>query len=111
MGHLPWEGVIQYLTLDEKHKAVLAVKVKFTNRRLANKNTCSECSRVPCPQPCSFVTTMIKFMDHADSLAFEDKPDYNRLKSYLQETLISHGWNHFGGSVLSGIFLNPPDSE
>ena len=90
VGHLPWKGVIQNLTLDEKHKAVLAVKEKFTNRRLANKNTCAECAERSLP--CSFVNTMIKFMDHADSLAFEDKPDYNRLKSYLQETLISHGF-------------------
>jgi len=97
VGNLPWKGVIQNLTIAEKHKAVLEVKEKFTNRRLAKKNICAEChfkNNAQCP---CFVN-MVKMLDYIDSLTFNDNPDYNRLKSYLQETII-----HTGGDMLSPL--------
>jgi serine/threonine protein kinase len=89
VGNLPWKGVIQNMTMDEKHVAVLSVKEKFTNSRLACKNACVECTSNSVP--CQFVIAMIKFLDYTDTLAYGQVPNYQALKTYLEEALVAHG--------------------
>jgi serine/threonine protein kinase len=88
VGFLPWKGVTQNLTIDEKHKAVLSIKESFNNKRLANKNVCPECKASG--RICKFSESMSGFLDHADNLSFGQKPDYDLLRSYLYNTLNAH---------------------
>ena len=97
VGDLPWKGVIKDLTLDQKHANVLSVKKSFTNRRLASKLNCKRCSG----DPCTFMTEITKLLDYLDTLKFDDRPDYNRLKNYFQTIIGGHA---VGGPALP---LNP----
>ena len=102
VGDLPWKGVIKDLTLDQKHANVLSVKKSFTNRRLASKLNCKRCSG----DPCTFMTEITKLLDYLDTLKFDDRPDYNRLKNYFQTIIGGHagGGGPVGGPALP---LNP----
>jgi serine/threonine protein kinase len=70
-GKLPWQSIA--IRNPSRHRAAVLRK---------KKEICQSCDTVTIPLP------LVKFIQYARSLAFEDNPNYNYLHSVLEELYV-----------------------